>query len=382
MMDWLLHVAARALIGGLQALPLSWAARVGRAGGALAWWLDARHRQVTLDNLRRCFRDQQSDAQLRALARENFRRIGENFACAAKTAAMSAAALRPHLRLVNLERIAPSPDRPVRNTVVAIGHFGNFELYARVGQFVSGYQPATTYRRLRQPALDRLLQSLRARSGCLFFERVTEGAALRAALRRGNLLLGLLADQRAGGSGLQLPFLGHTCSTSPAPAVLALRYDCRLFTAICYRVGLARWDIECGEEIPTHVAGRPRPVADIMRDVNHALETAVRRDPANWFWVHNRWKPPRRQSRKDPTAPDAEAGRPRPQPLGMGAPASAPACGGRGAEAAQDDGVPAHEPGTRGPEEVREEGDGQPTEAPADGVPAPHGTHGDARPAD
>jgi len=27
-----------------------------------------------------------------------------------------------------------------------------------------------------------------------------------------------------------------------------------------------------------------------MRDVNRALEAAVRRDPANWFWVHRRWK--------------------------------------------------------------------------------------------
>ena len=27
-----------------------------------------------------------------------------------------------------------------------------------------------------------------------------------------------------------------------------------------------------------------------MRDVNRVFEAAVRRDPANWFWVHNRWK--------------------------------------------------------------------------------------------
>jgi lauroyl/myristoyl acyltransferase len=28
-----------------------------------------------------------------------------------------------------------------------------------------------------------------------------------------------------------------------------------------------------------------------MGDVNRAFEAAVRRDPANWFWVHKRWKP-------------------------------------------------------------------------------------------
>jgi len=35
-----------------------------------------------------------------------------------------------------------------------------------------------------------------------------------------------------------------------------------------------------------------------MRDVNHAFELAVKRDPANWFWVHNRWKPIRPFKRK------------------------------------------------------------------------------------
>jgi KDO2-lipid IV(A) lauroyltransferase len=27
-----------------------------------------------------------------------------------------------------------------------------------------------------------------------------------------------------------------------------------------------------------------------MADVNAAFERAVRRDPANWFWVHDRWR--------------------------------------------------------------------------------------------
>jgi len=33
-----------------------------------------------------------------------------------------------------------------------------------------------------------------------------------------------------------------------------------------------------------------RSTEAIMLDVNRAFEEAVLRDPANWFWVHNRWK--------------------------------------------------------------------------------------------
>jgi lauroyl/myristoyl acyltransferase len=212
-MDKILYYLARAVIGFIQALPLTWVARLGRAGGALVYALDARHRRVALRNLTMCF-----------------------------------------------------------------------------GQFAPGYKSATTYRGLRQPSLNRLLQDLRERSGCKFFERRFEGAALRTFMNQPGVILGLLADQHAGHAGVRLPFLGHDCSTSTAPAVFALRYHCGLLTGICYRVGLARWRIEAGAEIPTHEHGQPRCPEAITRDMNLAFEAAVRRDPANWFWVHNRWK--------------------------------------------------------------------------------------------
>jgi len=289
-MDRPLYWLAAALVQLLQALPLRCVARLGRAGGGLAYWLDARHRRVALRNLTMCLDQEKSPAEIRALAKENFRRIGESFACAAKTATMSFAELRPHVEFVHPEKFLPPPGRPPRSLVVAIGHFGNFELYARFGQFAPVYQCATTYRALRQPAITRLMQRMREQSGCLFFERRTEGRQLKAALQRNNLVLGLLSDQHAGENGIRVPFLGHDCSTSPAPALFALRYHCPLFTALCYRVGLAQWRIEAGDEIPTRENGQPRTLEAIMRDVNRAFEAAVRRDPANWFWVHNRWK--------------------------------------------------------------------------------------------
>jgi lauroyl/myristoyl acyltransferase len=105
-----------------------------------------------------------------------------------------------------------------------------------------------------------------------------------------GLLLGLLADQHAGRSAVQIPFFGYPCATGTSPAVFAKRYHCPLYTGICYRIGLARWRIEAGDEIPIRENGQFRSTEAIMLDVNRAFEAAIRRDPANWFWVHNRWK--------------------------------------------------------------------------------------------
>ncbi len=290
-METALYFFARALVALIQALPLKLVARLGRAAGALAFWADARHRRVALQNLQMCFGSEKSPDEIRAIAKENFRRIGENFASAVKTAAMTPAQMLPHFVFTGAEKILPhEANAGPQSRIVAIGHFGNFELYARFGQFVPIFKCATTYRALNQPALDRLLQSLRERSGCQFYERRTEGKVMRAHMSGTGLLLGLLADQTEGRGGLRLPFFGHDCSTSTAPAIFALRYNCPLHTAICYRVGLAKWEIEVGDEIPTRENGASRSTADIMRDVNRAFEIAVRRDPANWFWVHRRWK--------------------------------------------------------------------------------------------
>jgi len=288
-MDPLIYALARALVAAIQALPLPMAAKLGRALGLLAFHLSGRYRRVTLQNLTMCFGGEKTPAEIQELARENFRRIGENYVCAVKTAAMTAEELKPHVEFVGAEHLPQKTGAaPLPNVIMAIGHFGNFELNARFRELRPDYTCATTYRALKQPALNRLMQTLRKRSGCLFFERRTDGPLLRAILLQGGVILGLLADQSS--KGMRAPFLGHDCDTGLAPAVLALRYRTDLYTAFCFRVAPAKWRLELGQKIETHENGHPRSSENIMRDVNRSFEAAVRRDPANWFWVHRRWK--------------------------------------------------------------------------------------------
>ena len=292
MIEWVLIGIARLLLPLLQALPLTAVARLGRAGGSLAWLLDRRHRAVALRNLELCFGHQLDADTRRRLARENFRNLGENYACGVRTAFMPWPRLTRHIELAGFDRfgdlLAP---QATGSAIAALGHFGNFELFARIRPAFPHLQLATTYRGLRQAAATRMLLRLRARSGCLFFERRQDARALREALRSQRLFLGLLADQHDG-RGVRVPFLGHDASTSTAPALLALRYRSPLVTLFCFRIGLARWRLEAGDLIPTRdLAGHARPLADIARDMNASFERAIRRDPANWFWVHRRWKP-------------------------------------------------------------------------------------------
>lgn len=310
-MNLLLYWLVRGLMALLQALPLKVVGQLGRVGGLLWWTLDFKHSKLVLTSLAHAF-PEKTRSEVRAIARETFRRIAENGFAAVKTASMSHDEIDAVVQISGLEKIPRyvGPGGPA-NCIGAIGHFGNFELYTILGSHADGWKGAATYRGMNQPGFNKIVQQMRTRSGCLFFERRTEAGALKEALSKGGLLLGLLSDQRPGKGGVVVPFLGRDCGTTTAPAVFALRYDAPLFPMICYRAGLGRWRIEIGDEIPLRENGHPRSMEAIMTDVNRAFEAAIRRDPANWFWVHDRWKRRKIRSADVPAGgPEGEPGFP------------------------------------------------------------------------
>jgi len=278
----------RGAIAFLQCLPLALVAGMGRLGAWVGWRLDRRHRQVAIENLEHAFAGEKSASEIRSLARENYLRIGANYLSLVKIASMPAVALRPHLEWTGLDRLTQADGR---SGILAIGHFGNFELFERLPEVRPDLQIISTYRALRQPMFNDLMQGFRTRYGVRFFERRSESDALKAELAAGKSWLVLLADQHAGPKGAWLPFLGRPCSCSISPALFALRYRRPLLTAICFQVAPLQWRIEVGPSIPVQAEGRRRSVEAVTRDLNAAYETAIRRDPANWFWVHRRWKP-------------------------------------------------------------------------------------------
>lgn len=287
----LIYIVATVIIRLASFLPIRFLAWVGRQMGRLAWHLDRRHRLVAIANIEAAFPELSTDACIN-LSKKNFLRLGETYTCILKTGAMDADQINKIVSFEGYERIKEILDNdPKAKIILAIGHYGNFELFSWIKLVIPDAQTATTYRALRQPKLTKLMLKLRANSGCFYFERRTEGPELLEAMKQPHIVLGLLADQNAGESGLWLPVFDRKTSVSPAPAIFAKRYNCRLFHSACFRIKPGRWQIELGKEIPVIENGLRRSTESITRDIISAQENAIRRDPANWFWVHNRWKP-------------------------------------------------------------------------------------------
>jgi lipopolysaccharide heptosyltransferase II len=85
-----------------------------------------------------------------------------------------------------------------------------------------------------------------------------------------------------------MPLFDKLASTSPLAASLAQRTGALIAQVSVRTVGLARWVIHTSAPVPTE----GRDVAEITMDLNRLLEQEIRQSPADWFWVHNRWKLP------------------------------------------------------------------------------------------
>jgi ADP-heptose:LPS heptosyltransferase len=107
-------------------------------------------------------------------------------------------------------------------------------------------------------------------------------------LRRGGAL-GVLIDQHAGDQGVWMPFLGRLASTSPVVGLFAAGGKASAAFNSLHTNGPGRWRIRV---YPVAPPGHDLSEAQLNAKIQAALEQAIREQPADWFWPHNRWKTP------------------------------------------------------------------------------------------
>jgi lipopolysaccharide heptosyltransferase II len=289
-MDRLLYLLALGLVTLIRLLPITVCFRLGQFLGLLAWGILPRYRHLAQQNLRIAFGSDLSSHAIATLAREHFVNLGANILSSIKIPALSVSALRSRLSFAqeeNWEAWMVGKKTDGRGTVAALSHFGNWELNAQTAEFMKPRHTGCIYQALRNKQMDDLVNSDRRSRGVATFDRKKEMQGAVTLLKEGGIV-GILTDQHAGNAGIWMPLFGKLASTSPLAASLAQRTGSYLAQMSVRTVGIARWVIHTSSPIPTE----GRDVAEITMDLNRLLEQEVRDSPADWFWVHNRWKLP------------------------------------------------------------------------------------------
>ncbi|HEY5813359.1 MAG TPA: lipopolysaccharide heptosyltransferase II [Terrimicrobiaceae bacterium] len=286
MLDRLIYCLALGGITLIRHLPLSVCFVLGQIIGAILWAILPRYRKLARENLTMVFGREKSPSDLRWLTFRHFVALGANGICSFKIAALPQETILRIAPLVNSEGIKKNILNG-RGVVLAIAHMGNWELYAQVAFQRPETRFGTVYQSLRNPHLDDLINRDRRRLGVRTFDR-KKGFEGAIALLREPGSVGVLVDQSAGHGGIWVPFFNRLCSTSPLAATLAIRTNSAVIPTAVYTSGFAKWRVVFEDEIPYD----PSKPEQLTADINAVLERQIRRSPADWFWVHNRWKTP------------------------------------------------------------------------------------------
>jgi KDO2-lipid IV(A) lauroyltransferase len=263
---------------------------LGRRLGGLYMLLSPTARRVGLENLRRAF-PERSDH--RRILRRSLRQQGVAMLDALWSLRLTAERARRCLR------IRPDQDALLRELlsrgrgiVLATGHFGSWEmLNAAGGAF--GYPPATFIARpIRNRWIDEHFRRRREGTGNHLVYREKAMLACVAALRRGEIVcsvidMAILPSQ----GGIFADFFGTPALTSAALPLLAVRRRTPLAFLACRPVDKGRY-YEVEHEIlePRDDEDRDGEVRRLTRELNLALERAVRSCPEAWIWSYKRWK--------------------------------------------------------------------------------------------
>ncbi len=285
-MDRLAYALYWLIAGVLRLSPLRVVYRIGWALGSLAWHLAPPYRRLVRANLRIAFPGEKSGAEIEAIARKHFALLGANLLASVKLPTMSRAEIERVVTVEGLEHMTPQYGKG--GFVFVISHIGNWEMFAQLVPHIFQCKTGTIYQALGNKSLDAEVRRSRARLGMALFERKEGFVAASKFLREGGAV-GVLVDQHAGDAGLWCPLFGRLASTTTLPATLAQRTGAWLMPAAVHNDGEARWRVVIQPPLPA--AGKSADV--LTAENNRVLEGQIRRQPEDWFWVHNRWKLPR-----------------------------------------------------------------------------------------
>ena len=288
-MTWLGRLGARAVLGLLwlvHGLPLGVQAALGRGLGAVLHALAGRRRRIALRNLELC-RPDWPLAKRQALVRDHFGWLGRSLL---ERGLLWYAPGERLKRLIHVEGEVDFAEKHPGPVMWLVPHFMGLDVAGMASQLFQTRQVASIYQRQSNAVFDDAMKKGRLRFGrAEIFSRHEKALPLVRAIKRGAVFLNLPDMDFGAKDAAFVPFFGVPAATLLAPARMAASMKLTVQPVIAemlpggqgYRVRfLPPW-----ADFP----GADDEVAATRR-INAFIEDEIERLPAQYLWVHRRFK--------------------------------------------------------------------------------------------
>jgi KDO2-lipid IV(A) lauroyltransferase len=276
-----------ALLWLLHWLPLSWQALLGRALGRLLLRFAAGRRHVAQRNLEICLPELDPAARA-ALLRQHFEALGRSLLERGLLWYASPARLK---RLIHVEGDVGLAERSDRAVMWLVPHFMGLDVAGVATQLFQTRWVGSIYQAQSNPVFDAAMRRGRLRFGQgQVFSRHGSGALpLVRAIRRDKVAFFNLPDMDFGPrDSVFAPFFGVPAATLVAPSRMARSLKMLVQPVIAEALPGGQ-----GWRVTFRPAWDHWPTDDAVADaavMNDWIAAEVRRMPAQYLWVHRRFK--------------------------------------------------------------------------------------------
>ncbi|MEY4754574.1 MAG: hypothetical protein RJA44_2249 [Pseudomonadota bacterium] len=273
------------LLRWLQRLPLGAQAAIGRALGALLWRVGKSRRRIALRNLELCFPDKPA-AEREAIARAHFGWLGRSFLERGLLWYGEPERLKRLIRVEGDVHLAETSARPV---MWLVPHFLALDVAGVATQLYQTRRVGSIYQAQTNEVIDAAMKAGRLRFGnAAIFPRSDSAKPLMRAIKQGDAFFNLPDMDFGARDAAFVPFFGVPAATLLAPSRMARALDMVVQPVVAELLPggegyLVRF-LEPWTDFPSADA-----VADTAR-MNRWIESEIRRNPAQYLWVHKRFK--------------------------------------------------------------------------------------------
>lgn len=273
-----------ALMWLLSWLPMRVIHTLGRALGPLLYRLAGQRRQVAERNLALCMPALEPHVR-KALVRDHFAWLGRSLLERSVLWHASAARLR---KLIHVEGDVHLAERTAKPVMWLVPHFMALEVAATAVQLFQTRRGGTIYQSQSNPVFDAAMRRGRERFGnSVLFSRHDGVKQLVRTIRQEKLGFFNLPDMDFGiKDAAFVPFFGVPAATLLAPSRMARMLD-MVVQPILAEMTPTGWRVRF--EAPWADWPTDDAIDDALR-MNQWVEAKVREDPAQYLWVHKRFK--------------------------------------------------------------------------------------------
>jgi len=274
-----------------RALPVNLGLKLGENLGELTFYLVARERRKTLHHLQLALGEKYTPQELHHIAKASYRHLGRCFFELGGMDKPGGMSLDDRVSLEGREHLDAALKKG-KGVIFITAHLGNWELLAIYGARM-GYPLNVIGRKTHNAKLGELIVELRSKYGVKTILRQRRGRVRQGiwqALRQ-NQLLGMLIDQDTKVEGVFVDFFGRPAYTPIGPVALALRTGAVLLAGFTIRQPDGRHKIEILPPYELALTGdKQEDIRLNTARLTHIIEEYIARYPAQWVWMHRRWR--------------------------------------------------------------------------------------------